>query len=159
MTELIEGTGVEPAGEAPPPGPTAPRGGGSMRRWRVIVLVLCLVVMAAVLTAVGIGASSSPKKSVVVKTIALVSPTYTPRATEGSTDDYHCTLVNPHVTQDSYVISSQFPPGVAEDHHAVLALVPPSLAATAFRTTPPPTARGGRASARRHSQRVARPDS
>jgi hypothetical protein len=41
--------------------------------------------------------------------------------------------LNPHVTRDSYVISSQFFPGSREDHHAVLFLVPPSLAAEAKR--------------------------
>ena len=56
---------------------------------------------------------------------------YKPRAAPGSTDDYHCTLVNPHVTTNSYIISSQFVPGSSEDHHAALFLVPPSLAKTA----------------------------
>jgi hypothetical protein len=37
--------------------------------------------------------------------------------------------VNPHLTQNSYIISSQFIPGSAEDHHAALFLVPPSSAA------------------------------
>ena len=58
---------------------------------------------------------------------------YKPGAVVGSTDDYHCTLLNPHVTKNSYIISSQFIPGSTEDHHAALFLVPPSLAATAER--------------------------
>jgi hypothetical protein len=37
------------------------------------------------------------------------------------------------VKQNSYVISSQFFPGSREDHHAILFLVPPALAATAER--------------------------
>ena len=41
--------------------------------------------------------------------------------------------MNPHVAENSYIISSQFVPGSAEDHHAALFLVPPSLAATAER--------------------------
>ena len=73
---------------------------------------------------------------------------YTPKASFGGTDDYHCTLMNPHVTQNSYVISSQFFPGSAEDHHAILFLVPPSLAATAERDNANGT-RDGPASARR----------
>ena len=60
---------------------------------------------------------------------------YTPRSINGGTDDYHCTLVNPHVTQNSFIVSSQFFPGtgkpVAEVHHAILFLVPPSLAKAA----------------------------
>jgi len=56
---------------------------------------------------------------------------YTPKAPAGATDDYHCTLVNPHVAKNSYIISSQFFAGSGEDHHAILFLVPPSLAAKA----------------------------
>jgi len=41
-------------------------------------------------------------------------------------------LVNPHITKDSYVISSQFSPGSPEVHHAVLSLVPPSMTAQAM---------------------------
>jgi hypothetical protein len=56
---------------------------------------------------------------------------YTPKAINGGTDDYHCTLVNPQVRQNSFIVSSQFFPGtgksVAEVHHAILFLVPPSL--------------------------------
>ena len=56
---------------------------------------------------------------------------YTPRAINGGTDDYHCTLVNPHVSQNSFIVSSQFFPGTgkpaAEVHHAILFLVPPAL--------------------------------
>lgn len=55
---------------------------------------------------------------------------YTPHAAPGTTDDYHCTLVNPHLTHDAYIISSQFIPGSSEDHHAALFLVPPSSAAS-----------------------------
>jgi Copper type II ascorbate-dependent monooxygenase, C-terminal domain len=58
---------------------------------------------------------------------------YKPGAVVGSTDDYHCTLLNPRVTKNSYIISSQFVPGSTEDDHAALFLVPPSLAATAER--------------------------
>jgi hypothetical protein len=56
---------------------------------------------------------------------------YTPHAAPGSTDDYHCTLLNPHITRNSYIISSQFRPGSVEVHHAALYLVPPSLARSA----------------------------
>jgi Copper type II ascorbate-dependent monooxygenase, C-terminal domain len=60
---------------------------------------------------------------------------YTPRSINGGTDDYHCTLVNPHVSQNSFIVSSEFFPGsgksVAEVHHAILFLVPPNLAKAA----------------------------
>jgi Copper type II ascorbate-dependent monooxygenase, C-terminal domain len=71
-------------------------------------------------------ASSSP-----VRTITLTSPTYRPKATVGVTDDYHCTLLNPHIKTNSYVISDHFFPGSPEDHHAGLFLLPPSLIAEA----------------------------
>jgi hypothetical protein len=53
----------------------------------------------------------------------------------GATDDYHCSLVDPHIAQNSFVISSQFNPGSSEVHHAVLALVPPSMTAQAIAAT------------------------
>ena len=60
---------------------------------------------------------------------------YTPHASNGGTDDYHCTLVDPHATQNSFIVSSQFFPGsgkaAAEVHHAILFLVPPSLVSAA----------------------------
>jgi hypothetical protein len=60
---------------------------------------------------------------------------YTPKSINGGTDDYHCTLVDPHVTQNSFIVSSQFFPGtgksVAEVHHAILFMVPPELARAA----------------------------
>ncbi len=56
---------------------------------------------------------------------------YTPRAINGGTDDYHCTLVDPHATENSFIVSSEFFPGegksAAEVHHAILFLVPPDL--------------------------------
>jgi len=56
---------------------------------------------------------------------------YTPHAAKGSYDDYHCTLLNPHVTQDSFIVASQFYPESVEVHHSILFLVPPSLAKAA----------------------------
>jgi hypothetical protein len=40
-------------------------------------------------------------------------------------------LVNPHVTKDSFIVSSQFFPNSIEVHHAILFMVPPALAAQA----------------------------
>jgi len=69
-----------------------------------------------------------------VRSISLtMAHAYKPHAAPGSTDDYHCTLVNPHLTQNSYIISSQFIAGSAEVHHAALFLLPPSAAALAER--------------------------
>lgn len=49
----------------------------------------------------------------------------------GGTDDYHCTLVDPHVTKNSFIVGSDFFPNSPEVHHAILFLVPPSLASIA----------------------------
>jgi hypothetical protein len=80
-------------------------------------------------------ATAASTSSPPVKTITLQSPiSYTPHATAGGTDDYHCTLVNPHVTSNSYIVYSDFFPNDGkslEVHHAILFLVPPSLAAQA----------------------------
>jgi len=67
-----------------------------------------------------------------VTSISMSSPTpYTPHAPTGGTDDYHCTLVDPHVTHNSFIVSSQFTPGtgaaVKEVHHEITFLVPPSV--------------------------------
>src|ERR1700676_2540062 len=105
-----------------------------MRRRRAILALLSLVLVAAALTAVEFSTSAPARPAAqAVTTVSLVSKPYTPQAASGTTDDYHCTLVDPNVTRNSYVVSSQFHPGSAEDHHAVLALVPPSLAVDAQR--------------------------
>jgi len=71
-----------------------------------------------------------------VTTLSITSPTaYTPQAQGGGTDDYHCTLLNPHVAQNSFIVASQFFPGTGpstvEVHHAILFLVPPTLVSAA----------------------------
>jgi hypothetical protein len=67
------------------------------------------------------------------RTITLQAPTsYKPKAPPGGgTDDYHCTLVNPHVATNSYIVADHFFPNSPEVHHAILFLVPPSMAAAA----------------------------
>ena len=72
---------------------------------------------------------------VVAKTITLESPrAYKPKAAPGTFDDYHCTLINPHIQTNSYIVASQFFPGSKEIHHSILFLVPPNLAAAAERS-------------------------
>ncbi len=98
---------------------------------RALVLAAALVVLATV-GIVAYGSTSAQASSTPVRTITLSQAlSYTPKAPAGATDDYHCTLLDPHVTHDSYIISSQFFPGSSEDHHAILFLVPPDLAAQA----------------------------
>ncbi len=71
--------------------------------------------------------ASSPTET----TITMQGSTYRPSAPAGGTDDYHCTLVNPHVTKNAYIVQAHFYPNSIEVHHAILFLIPPDLAARA----------------------------
>ena len=100
-----------------------------MKASRVARLLAVLAFVAAGLTILSTATASAIP---VVSTIMLhQAQAYTPHAPAGATDDYHCTLMNPHVTTNSYIISSHFFPGSLEDHHAILFLVPPNLASAA----------------------------
>jgi hypothetical protein len=110
---------------------------GTMRLSRAVIVTIGMVLLMGALGVVALSATpgsagATPASPPGVSTVSVASPRYTPHAAVGATDDYHCTLVNPHVTRNSYVISSQFKPGGREVHHAVLALVPPSLTAQAI---------------------------
>jgi hypothetical protein len=145
MTDLIEHADTEPADGADrvtdgaPGGPAGPgrRGlAGAVSRSRGVIAAICVVVVAGALVVVAMTAGSGPSKTKTASkslfsTVSVASPRYTPQAAVGATDDYHCSLVNPHITKNSYVISSQFHPGSPEVHHAVLSLVPPSMTAQA----------------------------
>jgi hypothetical protein len=76
--------------------------------------------------------TAGAQSSTPVSTVQLEAPTpYTPHPPNGGTDDYHCTLVNPHMNRNAFIVSSQFFPNSKEVHHAILFLVPPQLAAQA----------------------------
>jgi len=98
-----------------------------------MAILLAAVLLGSPTLTVSSAATAASSSVPPVTTISLTAHAYKPSAAPGSTDDYHCTLVNPHVAENSYIISSQFVPGSAEDHHAALFLLPPSLAATAER--------------------------
>jgi hypothetical protein len=101
-----------------------------------MAVVLSAVVLAATLSAVGVAGASTATSSAahgVTGVDLKMAHAYTPHEAPGTTDDYHCTLVNPRIKRNSYIISSQFIPGSDEVHHAALYLVPPSLAAKAER--------------------------
>ena len=99
-----------------------------------MLLGAVVLVIAAVLIPRAMGASAASTSDPSVTVISLtMAHAYKPVAAPGTTDDYHCTLVNPHVARNSYIISSRFIPGSAEDHHAALFLVPPSSAASVER--------------------------
>jgi len=143
MADFIEHADSHPAGPADdgatrrPAPPNRHRRAGSMRMPRAVNVVIGVVLMMGALGTVALSATSgsaeaNPSSQRGVLTVSVASPRYTPQAAVGATDDYHCSLVNPHITHNSYVISSQFRPGGSEVHHAVLALVPPSMTAQAI---------------------------
>jgi hypothetical protein len=102
-------------------------------------VLLAAALVAAVITGTKVANAADPAlgdSAHAITKISLVAKPYKPLAQPGTTDDYHCILMNPHIKQNSYVISSQFFPGSTEDHHAVLYLIPPSLAANAERADP-----------------------
>jgi hypothetical protein len=109
-------------------------GNGILTRVRVrrIAILLAVVVLAGagfLISSAVTGNSAASGSTSLVTTISMTMPhAYQPHAAPGTTDDYHCTLLNPHLTQNSYIISSEFIAGSAEDHHAALFLVPPSSA-------------------------------
>ncbi|HEV3281862.1 MAG TPA: hypothetical protein VG032_09700 [Acidimicrobiales bacterium] len=92
---------------------------------------LTRLILVGILVGTGIATgvlASAAGASPPMTTISMqASHSYTPQAPKGATDDYHCTLVNPHVTANSFIVSSQFFPNSNEVHHAILFLVPPSV--------------------------------
>jgi len=113
---------------------------GTTRRTGILFAAALAVGSALTLVAVPTGVSSASTEidhaQVTTLTTKAATP-YTPQAINGGTDDYHCTLIDPHATRNSFIVSSQFFPGrgpsVREVHHAILFLVPPDLV-TAART-------------------------
>ena len=143
MSDLIEHADSHSADRADDEasrGPVPPqrrRLAGSMGMSRAVIVAIGVVLMAGALGAVALAGTSgsteaNPSLQTPVSTVSVASPRYKPQAAVGATDDYHCSLVNPHITRNSYVISSEFKPGSSEVHHAVLALVPPSMTAQAI---------------------------
>jgi Copper type II ascorbate-dependent monooxygenase, C-terminal domain len=102
---------------------------------RCLRLLWAVALVSSTMATVAWGALTPQAASaaIAVTTLKLDQPAaYTPKAPPGGgTDDYHCTLMNPHVTHNSFIVSSQFFPGSPEDHHAIIFLVPPDLAAQA----------------------------
>jgi hypothetical protein len=62
--------------------------------------------------------------------------TFAPKtaAVGGSTDVYHCFLIDPHLSSNRELVSSEFLPGARKEvHHAIYFLIPPSLTGQARR--------------------------
>ena len=107
---------------------------GRTRRSGVLFAAVLAVGASITLVAVPTLASSATPEIDHAKVTTLTSNAkvpYTPQAINGGTDDYHCTLIDPHARSNSFIVSSQFFPGsgpsVKEVHHAILFLVPPGL--------------------------------
>ena len=97
-------------------------------------VVGALVVLATVLVTAGSVAGASATASTPrVTQIVLQAPTaYTPKAPPGGgTDDYHCTLLNPHLKKNAFITSIDFQPNSPEVHHEITYTVPPDLATEA----------------------------
>ncbi len=97
-----------------------------------------LVALATSLTVATASATTHATWKVTPVVIPMAAP-YQPNPPAGATDDYHCSLVNPNVTKNSFITESDFSPGDfskgsltdAEVHHAILFLIPPAWAAAA----------------------------
>ena len=83
--------------------------------------------LAATALGAGIASSRAGASSPPVATTTVSGKAYTPKVINGATDDYHCTLVDPKVKKNSFIVSSQFFPNSPEVHHAILFLIPPDL--------------------------------
>lgn len=81
-------------------------------------------------------ALAGPVGAKVVETTRTYAPqtTFSPKseAKAGSTDVYHCSLIDPHIATDAFVTGSQFLPAHPKElHHAIFFLIPPDKAAVA----------------------------
>jgi hypothetical protein len=102
---------------------------------KLVAGAFALASLGVIATMSSAGASSHTTYPVTKITITMANA-YKPDPPKGATDDYHCSLVNPNVTQDSFITSTDFTPGDKvgtsnEVHHAILFLIPPAWAAAA----------------------------
>ena len=101
---------------------------------KLAVVAVALMTTATCLT-VASASATTPHTTwkVTPITISMAAP-YKPNPPAGATDDYHCSLVKPPVTHNSFITESDFNPGdlnSTEVHHAILFLIPPDWAAAA----------------------------
>ncbi len=76
--------------------------------------------------------AAAPASAQGAGSVVLEAPTsYTPQPINGGTDDYHCTLLNPHLTHNAFITAIDFQPNSPEVHHEITYEVPPDLAAQA----------------------------
>jgi hypothetical protein len=101
----------------------------------VLAATIALASAGAAMALVAAGPSPAGASSPApVSTIYAPTRTFDPgpTAAAGSTDVYHCALINPHITSNRYVVSSQLlPDKTYEVHHAIYFLVLPDKIAEA----------------------------
>jgi hypothetical protein len=99
--------------------------------WRALgaLVMVTVALMSVNSVADATNAHAGPK----LTSIVLNAPNpYKPKAPPGGgTDDYHCTLLNPHLTHNAFITSINFEPNSLEVHHEITYAVPPNLAAAA----------------------------
>jgi hypothetical protein len=97
-----------------------------------VIAALVITATALVAGSSAAGASASANAPVVTQ-IVLQGPTaYQPKAPPGGgTDDYHCTLLDPHLKSNAFITSIDFQPNSPEVHHEITYEVPPDLVAEA----------------------------
>jgi hypothetical protein len=92
-----------------------------------------LIAGGALVTGGTVAENSASASTPTVTQVVLQAPTaYRPKAPAGGgTDDYHCTLLNPHLKKNAFIVSIDFQPNSLEVHHEITYAVPPSLASEA----------------------------
>ena len=98
-----------------------------------LVVIGALIMVGASLVSVATVAGAGSSSGAHITQVVLQAPTaYTPKAPSGGgTDDYHCTLLNPHLKKNAFITSIDFQPNSLEVHHEITYAVPPDLAAEA----------------------------
>lgn len=102
----------------------------SSRRFRLTALAIALVVVAVVGAALALNGRTATNADATLR-LTPAHP-YTPKATGGARDDYHCFLLEPKLSSDRYVTGTTVVPGrPANVHHVILYEVLPQDAAAA----------------------------
>ena len=106
--------------------------GSPFKRSVLVALVSVALVCTGLVVATDTQVGASEGKSTVTQIVLQAPTAYKPKAPPGGgTDDYHCTLLNPHLKKNAFITSIDFQPNSPEVHHEITYEVPPDLAAEA----------------------------
>jgi hypothetical protein len=106
-----------------PPGPDSPEFVGQAHRQLTGEELSTIATWVAQGAKLGKSVSEKPPKPPLpAGALTLEMPvSYTPSAVEGATDDYHCVVLQPHLSQNEFVTSVQIEPGAPSIvHHVIL---------------------------------------